>query len=478
MAQSDNNNNLTREQQLALYREQFFTKLGKTGVLISNGVISREEYNKDITGRKGIEKFNEMRRSDGTVRAALMAVMLPILGANWHVQESSDRPTAMLAQQIVERSLFNNISWDDFARQAFTFLPFGFSLFEQTYAVGKIDNREFVLLSDMGFRKQTSLLRWEMESTHEPGITQQLSTGGKAEIPEVKITRFTFEQEGDNYEGVSLLRAAYKHWYMKTELELIDAMAHEKQGLGILKIRTPSTAKEEDKEEAREIAREQRANEENFIEEVEGYSFDFMDMKANSTRDIIPSIQYHNRQILQSVLSQFLDIGSSGSSGSFSASDNQLDLFFASAEAIAKEFAEPLNQTVVQNLCQLNGITDPDDYPKVVYDRIGSDAISVLSDALNKLFTSGGLTPDPEVEDYIRSFLHLPPMTDEMRENYDEIRNKRTNPSVSPQQAPGQKPAPAPTDEEAEAVAASELIKQARQMRDRLRSFASGNANK
>jgi phage gp29-like protein len=472
---ANDNSNLTREQQLALYRSQFFTKLGASGVLVQNGVISREEYKRDLSGKKGIETFNEMRRSDGTVRAAIMAVMLPLLGANWHVQPASDDPQDMLAAQIVEVSLFKNLSWDDFARQAFTFLPFGFSLFEHEYEIGTVDGREYILLKDMGFRKQTSLVKWQMEDGN-PGITQLLSNGKKANIPDVKLTRFTFEQEGDNYEGVSLLRSAYKHWYMKTELELIDAMAHEKQGLGILKVRTPAQAKDEDKEAAREIAREQRANEENFIEEMEGYSFDFMDMKAKTTRDIVPSIQYHNRQILQSVLTQFLDIGSSGSSGSFSASDNQLDLFFASEEAIAKEFAEPINQTVVKNLMELNGLGSRPEAPKVTYDRIGSDAINVLSEALNKLFTSGGLTPDPEVENYIRSFLHLPPLTDEMVANYDQIRALRKNPAVNPQGVQPQLETGTPA--EAEAKAASELIKQARVMRDRLRSFANGTSNR
>lgn len=468
MAQ-DNNNGMTREQQIAFYKSDLYTKLGKSGVIIQNGVISREEYNKKLEGKRGLETYNEMRSSDGTVRAALMAVMLPILGAPWHVQERSDDPRDMLAQQIVQASLFEQISFDDFARQALTFLPFGFSLFEQVFGVGDVEGRQYVLLNDMGFRKQTSLMRWIMETTNEPGITQTLQGGGKAEIPDIKLTRFTFEQEGDNYEGRSLLRAAYKHWYMKTEMELIDGMRHEKQGLGILKIRTPNTAKEEDKEVARDIAREQRGNESNYIEEEEGYSFDFMDMKARTTTDIVPSIQYHNRQILQSVLAQFLDIGSQGSSGSYSASGNQLDLFYKAEEAIAKEFREPINNTVIRNICDLNGLAGH--YPTLEYGRIDSDSVQILSEALNKLYTSGAITPDPDTEQYIREFLHLPPMTDEMIANYDEIRAKRKNPSVAPQVG---QPAPDQEVEDDDSVAAHELISQARQMRDKLRRFAGG----
>lgn len=457
----------TRQQQQTFYKEAMFTKLGQTGVLIQNGTISREEYNRVLSGKEGIKKFNEMRRSDGTVRAAIMAVMLPILGANWRIQPGGDSPADMLAAQIVDHSLFGVLSFDDFARQALTFLPFGFSLFEQIFEIGKIDGRDYVVLKDMGFRKQTSLMAWEM-SDGMPGIKQQLATGKIVDIPDIKLTRFTFEQEGDNYEGTSLLRAAYKHWYMKTELELIDGMAHEKQGLGILKVRTPATAKEEDKEEARDIAKEQRGNESNYIEEQEGYSFEFMDMKAQTTKDITPSMQYHNRQILQSVLAQFLDIGSAGSSGSFSASDNQIDIFFMAEEAIAKEFREPINQTVIKNLIDLNGIKVTD-YPTLEYGRIGSDAINVFSEALNKLFTSGVITPDQDIEAYIREYLHLPAMSDDMVKNYDAIRTSRRTPVAQP----GTTPPATPTN----ANEGGELIKQARIMRDRLRSFASGHSN-
>lgn len=447
-----------RKQQLAMYKDSIFTRIGKTGIYLQNGTISREEYNRDLAGTKGIEKYNEMRRSDGTIRGALMAVMLPVLGANWYIQAASDDPVDQLAAQLVTNSLFNQVSFDDFARQALTFLPFGFSLFEQIYQIAQVDGKDYVLLKDMGYRKQTSLKRWVMEDGN-PGIQQILLGGGVANIPEIKLTRFTFEQEGDNYEGVSLLRSAYKHWYMKTEMELIDGMAHEKQGLGILKIRTPRDAVDKDKEEAREIASEQRANESNYIEEQEGYSFDFMDMKARTTRDIIPSIQYHNRQILQSVLAQFLDIGSKGSSGSLAASDNQLDLFLMAEASIAKEFQEPVNQTVVKNIVDLNGL-NVKDYPKLEYDRIGSSTVSSLSEALNKLFTAGAITPDPDIEAYIREYLHLPPMTDDMVANYDEIRDKRYQGGA--------------TSDGDSAVEANELISQARKMRDRIRRYANG----
>lgn len=457
-----------RQQDVALMKDKLMTQLGKSGVVLLRGVVSQEEYNKDLSGKKGLKVWNEMRRSDGTVRAALLVLKLPILGANAHIEEASDDPRDQLAAQLVEHSLFECISFDDFTRQALTLLDFGFSLFEQTYTVGSFEGRDYTLLSDLGFRKQLSIERWET-TEGEPGVVQTLNSGGKASIDDVKLTRLTYDQEGDNFEGTSILRAAYKHWYMKDTLYQVDAIRHEKQGLGILKIKTPSTAKEDDKATAREIAREQRANEEAYIEELEGFSFEFMDMKARTTTDIMPSVQHHDRQILKSVLAQFLDIGSQDSGGSYAASNDQADIFIMALESIAKLIAERINKTVIPNILELNGLGDRPT-PKLKFDRIGRESIQVFSEALNKLFTSGAITPDPEVEQYIREFLHLPDMSEEMVKNYDQIRAVRKNPALPSTQGP------LPPNVEDTPLEAAELLTAAKRMREQLKGYA-GDAN-
>ena len=71
---------------------------------------------------------------------------------------------------------------------------------------------------------------------------------GEVDIPAWKFVVFTFRQEGDNYEGVSVLRSSYKHWYIKDQLYRFDAVKHERQAVWIPVKRTGEDATEEELE--------------------------------------------------------------------------------------------------------------------------------------------------------------------------------------------------------------------------------------
>lgn len=452
---------LDSDEKQEIDQSQLQERSGDSGVMLVNGIITREEYNDALVGRKGLDKFDEMRRSDATVKGALKAAKLPITSVEWRVDPVDDDPRDQLAAQLCEQSVMGNVNFAEFMNQALTHLDFGFSLFEQVFDVMRMEGREYILLSDMGFRKQNSLVRWQTKEG-ESGITQTKVSGEEVSIPAFKLVHFAHDQEGDNFEGISVLRSAYKPWYMKTALEQIDALAHEKQGLGILTFSAPKGATEDDKAEARRIAREQRANEEGYIEKMEGWTWDFMDMKARSTRDPQPAIEYHNRQILQSVLAQFLTIGGGGSSsGSFSASDNQVDLYVKSLQNIASNMATRIQQSVFRNVLELNGLGDRE-LPKLVHDRISKDDISSYAEALVSIANANLVTADPEVERYLRDLMHLPEMSEELEENYDETRAMRQNPSSA-------------LSDENENPTASQLLARGNRIKKQLREVVHGD---
>src|SRR5689334_11265056 len=105
-------------------KKQVTTELGGTGTTIVNGFLSSQDYNPDFTGANRIDIFDEMRKSDGTVRSAISAVKLPILSADWYIKEPSGDDELGEPAEFVNRQLMKNpeFSFTTFLRQALTMI--------------------------------------------------------------------------------------------------------------------------------------------------------------------------------------------------------------------------------------------------------------------------------------------------------------------------------------------------------------------
>lgn len=214
----------------ALPRTVLRRELGGSGTLNTQGFISGEEYNRNLIGRQALQNYDIMSRSDATVHAALQVCKLPILAAHWKFKPASDDPADVERADLLNREFFDRkIDFYDVMSEGLTCLDFGYAALEIVYELMTFNNKQFWGLAKLASRKQNSILRWQT-STGQPGITQILFAppAGKepnVDIPMQKLAIFTNEKRGDNYEGISLLRFAYKHWYLKDKLELMNAVA-------------------------------------------------------------------------------------------------------------------------------------------------------------------------------------------------------------------------------------------------------------
>lgn len=460
---------------------------GRSGTRIFAGFISGEEYNADLAGRQGIAVYDQMRRSDSSVSASLRIITEPLMAADWDIEAASDDPNDVLAAEFVRYNLFECLKWRDFQREAFLCLPFGFSLFEKNYDWcewrGTADGTgagRYICLDTLASRKQDTIIAWQLKDG-SPGVRQVPPNGGEREIPAWKNLIFTHQREGNNYEGISVLRTAYKHWYIKTNLEKVMAIAAERQGTGVPYFTPPTSATEDEKKKARIALQNMRTNEQAYLEIPQGWEFGFMDMKAGTVLDPTPQIQYHGRQILLNTLGQFLDMGSSGSSGSRATSQDHSKLQEQSLEAVAAMFEDTINENLIKQLVDANFNVSA--YPKLTHSRISDDNVAQLSDAVNKLGSAGFLTPDADLENTLRELLYLPDLPDDVAENYSD-RQQSASQSATPTQPagmPGMGNAPAPADqpdapdsldaqakEDDIAVKGSDLIKQTQNYRMQL----------
>jgi phage gp29-like protein len=391
-------------------------EIGRSGTLIFNGLITSEEYNRDLIGKPALKVYDTMRRSDGTVAAALKACKLPILSADWSIEAASDTAQDIEVADFVRDQLFSaEVNFQDLLREALTMFDFGHSVFEKVYEVGKWRGKTMILLVKLGSRKQNTIYKWET-SDKQPGITQFIAGQDNYDIPMDKLIIFTNEREGDNYEGISMLRPAYKHWDIKDKLYLIDAIKLERQGLGIIDVEIPAGSSPQDEADAISAAKNIRANEESYLKKPEGWKIEFMDMKANTTADVMPTVSHHDRQIVKTVLAQFLEIGAAGGGGTRSASQDHSRLFELSLEAAAKNLAATLTKALITQLVDLNYTVAQ--YPKLNHGKIGDENLTEISDAVQKLVTASAVTPDAEMEQWLRTVLHAPDLPQEYADDY------------------------------------------------------------
>lgn len=438
---------------------------GKSGTYIFSGIITREEYNPDLQRWEALKNYDIMRRSDATVQALLEVIKLPILSATWTVQAASDDPQDIEIADWVRHCLFEyKIVFPDLLSEILTYQDFGYSVFEKIWDYYDWNGKQMIGLVDLQSRKQRSIYRWQ---TNDPqptfGITQYVP-GGTYSVPGDKLVVFTRKKEGENWEGISVLRASYKHWKIKDSLELIEAIRHERQGLGIIEIIPPEGANEDDIDDAIENARQARASEEAVIKHPKDWVIQFMQMQAGPTQasDIQSTLEYHKREMLKSVLAQFIELGGNkGGSGSRATSQDHSALFELAEEFTAKYIGNVFNKQIIKELVDLN-YSNVEAYPTLEHSKIGDEDVAGISTAVNQLMSAGALTPDPELEQWARTLLHAPDLSEDMIENYDELPSRQKQPVVMPVPATPETPDNAQTDEQS---------KTANEALDKLKSY-------
>ncbi|MHB8993964.1 MAG: phage portal protein family protein [Armatimonadota bacterium] len=119
-------------------------------------------------------------------------------------------------------------------------------------------------------------------------------------------------------------------------------------------------------------------------------------------------IERQHMSILETCLVQFVGFGSGKGGGSFGLSRDSSNLFLMSLEAIADWLCDNVNQYMIPQLARYNGVTG--ELPKLAHGKVGVRDLDKFARAVTMLYkTSQGVMLPPEVEDYAREVIGLPP---------------------------------------------------------------------
>ncbi len=407
-------------------------EIGTTGLRYTNQNIVDDELAKEIRWPYSIETYEKMK-SDALIAGALTMIKQYIRKVEWDVSpygglEATDEDKRL--SDIVKDALFMRTerSWDQVVADILTFIEYGFSIHEPTY---KLYKGNFIW-KDFPQRSAKTITGFEfndrgyLKSIKQTSYNSLLmSSGVKSEkvIPYNRLLHFRTDSERNNPLGRSILKNAYRAWYMKTKLEYFEAIGIEREmnGLPVMKIPMEYFAADpvEDPDRAAilqefiKIGTNARNNEQacviipSDVDESgkEMFSFDLVASRGTRSIDTSNVIERYDYRISQSMLSDFILMGSS-SSGSFALSDNKISSFIQALEAYLEIIAEQFNRKAIPRLYELNG-WDASKTCQLVHKPIGAAHLNDLGSFLNNV--KNYIVPDRTLENAIRARADLPP---------------------------------------------------------------------
>jgi hypothetical protein len=381
---------------------------GAGGVSYVGGIIDSDEFNSKLTGLEAIQTYDKMRRTDAQVAGTIAACTLPVLAATPVIDRPDDKAAAdNIADEHLEfarHNLFTRIDFPAFMRHAASCLWAGFAWAEKVYGV--VDGQ--LVLVALAPRLASTVDKWWTDPSGKLiGLTQKVFKDGAyrdIDIPRDKFAHFTYQQEANNYQGLSALRSIYRHWLIKDTLYRLDAIRAERFAVGVPVITLPDEYTDAQYAMAQTIGKQWKGAEQSFAVKVAGMGIEILSVKGGETLDLTAQIKHHNEEIAKALLVQFINYGTT-ETGSRALGDSSMAFFYDASKAWARELASVIERDVIWPLMDLNFANRP--RPQLTFEDIGSVSLSAVTAALRDLGPYF-ITPGLDVENALRPKLDLP----------------------------------------------------------------------
>ncbi len=394
------------------------------------------EFDADLRGTRGVKIYDEMRRRDPDVATGLRAIRWVLGQVGWRVDTGGGEQSDEEAKSFLESCLEDmSHTWRDFIDEALTCLPFGWAWHEVVYKIRNGAKGDPMSLYDdgrLGWRKiplmpQSSLARWELDA--EGGVKAMVQfaldanprDNGKSwerVIPIEKSVLFRLDRECNDPEGVSLLGPCYLPWYKKKMIEEIEAIGIERDLTGVLIIHLPVNATQTDKDKAVDLLEQFKADDmTGFVAPRHGsgdhekWGFEIINSPGSKSIDTDKVISRYQMAIVRSFLAQFLMLGQ-GSAGSWALSRDHRGMFELALSAILRSLEETVNRFLVPPLFRYNDFGQLTALPQLRAGRVGKADMDTFGKMLADLVGAGVLTPDRDLEVFVREEMELPALAE------------------------------------------------------------------
>jgi len=406
-----------------------FTEYGNLGQYRYGGWFF-EDFLRELRGRKGVEVFKEMAENDDIIGSVLFAIEMLMRQVEWNIKEAGNSEADVRAAEFIY-SCMNDMdeTWTDFISEVLSFLTFGWSFHEIIYkrrmgATKRLETKSKYNDGLIGWRKlpvrsQDTLWRWEYDDKDNLlGMIQCAPPlFGQVFIPIEKALHFKSKSRKNNPEGRSLLRNAYRSWYFKRRIQEIEGIGIERDLAGLPMLTPPENVELYDENGtptaqlvlAEKIVSSIRRDEREGLVKPFGWEFELATTGGRRQFDTNAIIERYDNRMAMTVLADFVLLGHE-KVGSFALSSDKTELFGIAMGTFLNIICEVFNNQAIPRLIDLNGdvfkgITD---YPELIHGDIETQDLAKLGNFVKDMVGIGAITPDENMEDYLRMTADLP----------------------------------------------------------------------
>lgn len=422
---------------------------GITGLQIFSGQV-REEFLPVLTGKQGVKVFTEMSQNDALISAMLFAIEMFVRQVRWFFKPQTNSDRDQEAADFLDQAIGDmNQTFQNFLSECLSMLPYGWSWFEKVYKKrdglegkpeslfddGRIAWRKFAI------RSQESLQEWIVDD--HGGIQGLIQIAAPNFIPTTiridKSLLFRVSTYKNNPEGKSVLRGAYRGWFIKKNLEDVEAIGIERDLVGLPMAGLPAEwmgpdatpAQKDALETMKKIVTSVRRDEmegivKPVLKDANGNDLiTFELLTSGGRRQIDPgkTIDRWDQRIAQSLLLDFILIGGSNV-GSFALAESKQHFFANAIGAVMDSIADTINRHAIAELIAFNGMT-VDALPVLTHSEVEPPNLRDLGNYVVRMTSAGfDLAGDRAVENHLRRMGRLPLVDPEQRAEEDRRREE------------------------------------------------------
>lgn len=362
-----------------------------------------------------IQTYADMRR-DAQLTAVLAAYMLPIRRATWALDPAGCRPevAALVADDLGLPLLgadkpggarVRGVSWREHLRASLLCLVYGHMPFEMGAEIRDGKAR----LTSLSERMPHTIGQIHVDPIGNlTGITQH-GTTSVTKAPQIASDRlvwYAHDREGASWQGTSLLRPAYAPWLLKREMMRVHATSNRRFGMGVPTVEwaTGTSPTPGQIAQAQQAASAARVGDQAGLALPPGAHLVLAGLNG-SVPDTLAFMKWLDVQMSRMALAGFIDLGET-THGSRALGQTFIDLLIMSLQSVAEDLADTVTRQAAARVVEWNwGVDEP--VPRVAVADIGSRR-EVTAEALQLLLSSGALSPDPALEEFIRREYRLP----------------------------------------------------------------------